>query len=102
MNFFYWIQNMFEECEKLEKLEKENETEMHMIPFQYEVSKEYGTRHINMSIKNYHPFTKKRKSVSWSAGDRVGMTFSNDEYDRSIDRFQIKNNMFLCLVLKKG
>ena len=94
IDFFCWIHNLFEECYKLDDIDKQqrlDDVEIHMIPFRYELCK-----------KNHRPFRRSKKSVSWSAGDRVEMTFSNDEYDRSIDRFQIKKNMFLCLVLKRG
>jgi hypothetical protein len=94
IDFFLLIHNLFEECYKLEEVDKHQklmDMEIHMIPFRYEMCK-----------KNYRPFTKKRKSVSWSVGDRIGMTFSNDEYDRTIDRFQLKKNIFLCIVLKRG
>lgn len=95
IDFFNWINNLFEQCHELDEIEKKQrlmDMEIHMIPFRYEMCK-----------KNYRPFTKKtKKSVSWSAGDRVEMTFSNDEYDRTIDRFQLKKNIFLCVVLKRG
>ena len=89
--FFCWINKLFEECYELDKQREKYENEIHMIPFRYELCK-----------KSYRPFKKTRKSVSWSVGDRVEMTFSNDEYDRTIDRFQIKKNMFLCMILKKN
>lgn len=91
---FYWIHNLFEECYKLDDIEKQHRLdyiELHMIPFRY-----------NLCKKNYKPFQKKKKSVSWSVGDRIESTFSNDEYDRTIDHFQIKKNRFLCFVLKRG
>jgi hypothetical protein len=94
IDFFNWINNLFEECYKLDEVEKKqrlSDLELHMIPFRY-----------NLCKKNHRPFRKSKKSVSWCVGDRVEMTFSNDEYDRTIDRFQIKKNMFLCLVLKRG
>ena len=94
IDFFCWINNLFEECYKLDEVEKKrrlSDMELHMIPFRYDLCK-----------KNHRPFRRSKKSVSWSAGDRVEMTFSKEEYDRTIDKFQLKKNMFLCLVLKRG
>lgn len=84
----YEIINLFRDCYKIKDLEDDID---HSIPRRKEL--EYCK-------KNYRPF--KRKSVSWSSGDRIGMTFSNDEYDRTIDKFQLKKNIFLCIILKRG
>lgn len=84
----YEIINLFNDCYKIKDLDNDGE---HSIPKKQEYCK-----------KNYRPFKKNRKSVSWSVGDRIGMTFSNDEYDRTIDKFQLKKNIFLCIILKRG
>jgi hypothetical protein len=94
IDFFNWIHRLFEQCHELDEIEKKQrliDMEIHMIPFRYDLCK-----------KNHRPFKKTKKSVSWSAGDRVEMTFSNEEYDRTIDRFQLKKNIFLCVILKRG
>lgn len=123
MDFYLPVYELIRDCYKLKDLDLENEeTEVHAIPHR---------KNLDYCKKNHRPFTpvcvenaqmatlpshiyvhkvgalnekrckKTRKSVSWSSGERIGITFSNDEYDRKIDKFQIKKNIFLCIVLNR-
>jgi hypothetical protein len=54
---------------------------------------------MRISSKTVGPF---KKSVSWDKYLDVFVTFSSEDYDRSIDRFQIKKNIFLMTILRSN